>query len=329
MLHRPLLLPRRRDGSAACQLDRAELCSFDIVRDGGEANARARAAAASLRAGRTRRTNVRSKAAAGKRRFEFAIDADWPSGAYRLTLTARRPRRRADPLPPLFIVSPQPGTKAGPHPAGGRDRHLARLQHLGRLQPLSGHHRPGPRPVCDARSSTQRPWCRGFVVLPPDAPRVPLEVAMPPKTVPRYPHMEWACATGHSKKYASSGWASYDSHVLPLGRARTAMPSISPASTICISRPKSSTAMTASSSSAMTNTGPGRCATRSTPMSSAAAMRRALPAISCGRPGWRTRAGGRSATNTAPAPRTRPISAATSPAPPIPGRRRRSAGRAR
>ena len=60
--------------------------------------------------------------------------------------------------------------------------------------------------------STQRPWCRGFVVLPPDAPRVPLEISMPPKTVPRYPHMEWAFATGHSKKYASSGWASYDSH---------------------------------------------------------------------------------------------------------------------
>ncbi|MGT2469127.1 N,N-dimethylformamidase beta subunit family domain-containing protein [Mesorhizobium atlanticum] len=48
-------------------------------------------------------------------------------------------------------------------------------------------------------------------MLPKDAPRVPLEVAVPPKTVPRYPHMEWAFATGHSKKYASSGWASYDS----------------------------------------------------------------------------------------------------------------------
>ena len=60
--------------------------------------------------------------------------------------------------------------------------------------------------------STQRPWCRGFVVLPPEAPRVPLEVSMPPKTVPRYPHMEWAFATGHSKKYASAGWASYDGH---------------------------------------------------------------------------------------------------------------------
>ena len=41
---------------------------------------------------------------------------------------------------------------------------------------------------------------------------MPLEIALPPLTAPRYPHMEWAFATGHSKKYASSGWASYDSH---------------------------------------------------------------------------------------------------------------------
>ncbi|WP_352649171.1 N,N-dimethylformamidase beta subunit family domain-containing protein [Mesorhizobium sp. M0408] len=60
--------------------------------------------------------------------------------------------------------------------------------------------------------STQRPWGRGFVVLPPEAPRVPLEMMTPPKTVPRYPHKEGAFATGHSVKYASAGWAFYDSH---------------------------------------------------------------------------------------------------------------------
>jgi hypothetical protein len=40
---------------------------------------------------------------------------------------------------------------------------------------------------------------------------VPLEVSLPPGTIPRYPHMEWAFANGYSKKYTSSGWASYDS----------------------------------------------------------------------------------------------------------------------
>nr|WP_312841720.1 N,N-dimethylformamidase beta subunit family domain-containing protein [Sinorhizobium psoraleae] len=60
--------------------------------------------------------------------------------------------------------------------------------------------------------STQRPWGRGFIVLPPEAPRATIEVAMPPMTSPRAPHLEWAYATGHSKKYGSAGWATYDGH---------------------------------------------------------------------------------------------------------------------
>ncbi len=60
--------------------------------------------------------------------------------------------------------------------------------------------------------SLQRPFGRGFVTLPREAPRVPLEVTPPPASAPRYPHMEWAFAAGYSKKYASAGWASYDRH---------------------------------------------------------------------------------------------------------------------
>ena len=113
----------------------------------------------------------------------------------------------------------------------------------------------------------------------------------------------------------------------PSGRA---MRSIWQASTTCILRPKSSMATIASSASAMTSTGPGRCATPSIAMSTRAAMPRALPETSCGRRGWKTRAAGRSATSTAPAPRIRPTSpAAMSPAPPIPGKLPRSAGPAR
>ncbi len=144
--------------------------------------------------------------------FEFRVGDDWPSGAYRITLTADGRDGRPIHCHHLFIVSPLPGQQARPCAAGGGDGHLARLQHLGRLQPLRGHHRAGAQPVFAHRVYRSGPWCRGFVVLPKEAPRVPLEVAVPPKTVPRYPHMEWAFATGHSKKYTSSGWASYDSH---------------------------------------------------------------------------------------------------------------------
>lgn len=141
--------------------------------------------------------------------FEFAIGADWQSGAYRLTLTAEG--RDGQPIVShhLFIVRPLPGRKPG------RILQIAATGSWTAYNTWGGsnHYQgiTGPeRNQFATRASTQRPWCRGFVVLPPDAPRVPIEVNLPPMTEPRYPHMEWAFATGHSKKYASAGWASYD-----------------------------------------------------------------------------------------------------------------------
>jgi len=144
--------------------------------------------------------------------FEFRVEADWPSGAYRITLTADGRDGKLILSHHLFIVAPPPGRKPG---------RLLQVAATGTWLAYntwggSNHYQGITGPKRDQYAtmvSTQRPWCRGFAVLPKDAPRVPLEVGVPPKTVPRYPHMEWAFATGHSKKYASSGWASYDSHL--------------------------------------------------------------------------------------------------------------------
>lgn len=143
--------------------------------------------------------------------FSFAIPEDWPSGAYRLTLTAEGRDGAPIRCHHLFILRP---------PVARRPGRILQIAATGTWTAYntwggSNHYEgiTGPdRNQYSVRVSTQRPWCRGFVVLPPEAPRVPLEVDMPPGTVPRYPHMEWAYATGHSKKYASAGWASYDSH---------------------------------------------------------------------------------------------------------------------
>jgi len=143
--------------------------------------------------------------------LDFRVPDDWRSGAYRITLTAEG--RDGQPIVShhLFIVRPAPGRKP---------RRILQVAATGtwlayntwggsnHYQGITGPNRDLYSPVV----STQRPWCRGFVVLPREAPRVPLEVALPPLAIPRYPHMEWAYATGHSKKYASAGWASYDSH---------------------------------------------------------------------------------------------------------------------
>jgi hypothetical protein len=143
--------------------------------------------------------------------FEFRVGDDWPSGGYRLTLTADG--RDGEPIccHHLLIVLPKPGRKPGrilQVAATGTWLAYNTWGGSNHYEGITGPNRNQYSPVV----STQRPWCRGFVVLPPGAPRVPLEVSMPPRTVPRYPHMEWAYATGHSKKYASAGWASYDSH---------------------------------------------------------------------------------------------------------------------
>jgi len=143
--------------------------------------------------------------------ISIRIGKDWPSGAYRVTLTAEG--RDGSPIRchHLFIVRPLLGNHKG------RLLHVASTGTWTAYNSWGGSNHyegiTGPdRTQFATTVSTQRPWPRGFVVLPPGAPRVPLENSVPPGATPRYPHMEWAYATGHSKKYASSGWASYDSH---------------------------------------------------------------------------------------------------------------------
>jgi hypothetical protein len=142
--------------------------------------------------------------------FTFQIHESWPSGPYRITLTAEGRGGKLIHCHHLFIVLPN----AGPKP--GRILQIAATGTWTAYNTWGGsnHYQGITGPNRDQFATTvsiERPLCRGFVVLPKDAPRVPLDVSLPPGTVPRYPHMEWAYANGYSKKYASSGWASYDS----------------------------------------------------------------------------------------------------------------------
>ena len=143
--------------------------------------------------------------------LEFKIGEDWPSGAYRITLTAEGRSGAAIHAHHLFIVRP---------PAGQKPHRVLQVAATGSWTAYntwggSNHYQgiTGPKRNQYATSvSIERPWCRGFVVLPEGAPRVPLEISTPPATAPRYPHLEWAFANGYSNKYGSSGWASYDRH---------------------------------------------------------------------------------------------------------------------
>lgn len=144
---------------------------------------------------------------------EFRVPQDWPSGAYRITLTATGRDGNELRAHHLFIVRPL---------AGAKPSRILQIAATGTWTAYntwggSNHYQgiTGPKRNQYATTvSLERPWCRGFVVLPEAAPRVPLELIPPPGTAPRYPHMEWAFANGYSNKYASAGWASYDRHFL-------------------------------------------------------------------------------------------------------------------
>ncbi len=143
--------------------------------------------------------------------FEIGILKEWPSGAYRVTLLAEGRNGEQVTCQHLFVVAPEMGAAAGRLLQVAATGTWLAYNTWGGSNAYEGI--AGEARNQYARAvSTQRPWCRGFVTLPSEAPRVPVDASLPPCTVPRYPHMEWALATGHSKKYASAGWASYDSH---------------------------------------------------------------------------------------------------------------------
>jgi hypothetical protein len=143
------------------------------------------------------------------RTAEFVIPGHWRSGAYRVTLTAAGGDGGPIVAYHLFLLCPGPGDRHGRILQVAATGTWTAYNTWGGSNHYQGITGPG-RDLYATTVSVERPWCRGFVVLPPDAPRVPLDVDLPPATIPRYPHMEWAYATGHSKKYASAGWASYD-----------------------------------------------------------------------------------------------------------------------
>lgn len=132
---------------------------------------------------------------------------NWPSGGYIIRTTAG-----GDMHEHIFIVRPGPGgDKRGRLLLVAATATWTAYNDWGGSNHYQGYCGPkGDRfsPVL----SIERPFAKGFVSLPPDAPRAVLMEDPSIMSEPRYPHMEWAYANGYSKKYMSSGWASFERH---------------------------------------------------------------------------------------------------------------------
>jgi hypothetical protein len=139
--------------------------------------------------------------------FSFAVDPSWPSGGYRLLVWSEENARLATET--LFILRPATGKGRGRLLFVSPTATWSAYNDWGGSNHYEGITGPG-RNLYSPALSANRPWARGFVSLPPGAPRVALDHVPALMATPVYPHMEWAYANGYSKKYASSGWASYD-----------------------------------------------------------------------------------------------------------------------
>lgn len=60
------------------------------------------------------------------------------------------------------------------------------------------------------RVHLHRPWARGFIWLPENAPRKVHDFAMGPQDIPRYPQFEFVLNRGYSRYSANAGWASFE-----------------------------------------------------------------------------------------------------------------------
>jgi hypothetical protein len=144
----------------------------------------------------------------------FEIGTHWRSGAYIVRTQCRHDGKIADTHDHLLILRPAP--------AAARSRRLLLIAATSTWTAYndwggSNHYQGFTGPNHDLFSavlSIHRPFAKGFVTLPADAPRPTLREAPAMMAEPRYPHMEWAYAHGYSKKYASAGWASYERHFL-------------------------------------------------------------------------------------------------------------------
>jgi hypothetical protein len=145
--------------------------------------------------------------------LEFSIPLDWPSGAYRVTCRIETRGGGVKHHHHLFLLRgsgtdkgdrllliSSTGTWCAYNDWGGSNHY----------EGITGPQGSDYSPIL----SLERPLARGFVVLPEDAPRAALATRPGHDEPVSYPHMDWAYKTGHSKKYASAGWASYERHFM-------------------------------------------------------------------------------------------------------------------
>ncbi|MBL6458267.1 hypothetical protein JMJ55_23290 [Belnapia sp. T6] len=140
----------------------------------------------------------------------WTIPEDMPSGFYLVESSVARAQGGRFVQHHFFVVRPTARTRRG------RILHMlptctyTAYNDWGGANHYAGTHGPEGNRMSPLLSLL-RPWTRGMVKLPDNAPRICAALGEPMET-PRYDFKEWAYANGYGYFYAATGWAQYDRH---------------------------------------------------------------------------------------------------------------------
>ncbi len=140
---------------------------------------------------------------------QIPVEKEWPSGVYTISLYSVDSDKQYPLATHLFVVRPSSRPDSDRFLLITADSTWNAYNDWGGSNHYEGTIKPDSN-LFSPRLSNQRPFARGMIDLPADAPRTLPRHSPEQRFEVRYDHMEWAWVEGYSKKYASAGWAMYE-----------------------------------------------------------------------------------------------------------------------
>ncbi len=139
----------------------------------------------------------------------WPVPADLPSGFYILRARISDGAGGCRDQEHGFVVLPAAAALPAPYLLIAATATWTAYNDWGGASAYGADRHPDGLPLAP-RLSIHRPYARGFIALPGNAPRKRHALRPQPGDIPRYPQFEFAHQRGYSRYYANAGWASFE-----------------------------------------------------------------------------------------------------------------------
>jgi hypothetical protein len=140
----------------------------------------------------------------------FEVGTDWRPGLYLLIVRVQRDGRAPVEREHFIVVRPAVDGSVAKTALLLTTSTLIAYNDWGGANHYRGIGNDPREPLPSPVLSIHRPVGRGFLRLPPGAPREANPQTPPPNAQPRYPSLEWARTHGYCRHYPDAFWATYE-----------------------------------------------------------------------------------------------------------------------